>query len=80
VDLHRIILDVEGNVGGVQEVVGEVFLDHVALVAATDDEVINAVGGVGLHDVPEDRFSANLDHRLGLEVGLLGDARPQTPG
>ena len=49
-----------------QEVVGEVFLDHVALVAAADHEVIDAVGGVDFHDVPENRLAADLDHRLGL--------------
>ena len=29
--------------------------------------------GVVLHDVPEDRTVADLDHRLGTHGGLLGD-------
>ena len=80
VDLHAVGAQVEGDVGQVQEVVGEVFLDHVALVAAADDEVVDAVGGVELHDVPEDRLAADLDHGLGLEVGFLGEARAETTG
>ena len=38
-----LFVHVEGDVRGVQEVVGEVLLDDVALVAATDDEVVDAV-------------------------------------
>jgi len=58
----------------VQEVVGEVLLYDVALVAAADDEVIDAVVGVHLHDVPEYRTATDLDHRLRLEVRFLRDA------
>ena len=79
-DFHVVGGHVKGNVGHVQEVVGEVFLDDVALVAAVDDEVIHAVGGVELHDVPEDGPTADLDHRLGLEVGFLGDAGAEASG
>lgn len=79
-DLHAVGAQVEGDVGHVQEVVGEVLLDHVALVAAADDEVIDAVGGVELHDVPKDRLAADLHHGLGLEIGLLGQACAEATG
>ena len=78
--LHAVGPQVEGDIGHVQEVVGEVFLDHIALVAAADDEVLNAVGGVELHDVPEDRFAPDLDHGLGLEVGFLGKTSAEAAG
>jgi hypothetical protein len=65
VDGHLVVRHVEGDVGGVQEVVGEVLLDDVALVAAADDEVVDAVLGVELEDVPEDGAAADLDHGLG---------------
>ena len=68
---------VDRHVGGVQEVVGEILLDHVALVAEADDEIVDAVMGVDLHDVPEDRLAADLDHRLRPQVGFLGDAGAQ---
>ncbi len=43
----------EGDVGGVEEVVGEVLLDDVALVPQADDEFIDALLGVELEDVPK---------------------------
>lgn len=49
-----------------QKIVGKVFLDDVALVAAANDEVINAVVGVGLEDVPQDGLTADLNHGFGL--------------
>ena len=33
-----------------------------------------AEAGVFLHDMPQDRLAADLDHRLGLELGFLRDA------
>jgi len=30
--------------------------------------------------MPENRLAANLDHGLGLKVGLLGDAGPEPTG
>src|SRR5208283_3096069 len=64
----------ERDVRHVKKVVREVLLDDVALVAKADDELRQPVGGVDLHDVPEDRLAPDLDHRLRLEVGLLADA------
>ena len=78
VDLHAVGAQIEGHVGQVQEVVGEVLLDHIALVATADDEVVDAVGRIELHDVPEDRFAADLDHGLGLEVGFFRDTGAET--
>jgi len=64
----------------VQKVVGEVFLDDVALVATADYEIMHAMRGVDLHDVPENRLTTDLYHRLGLEVGFLGNASAETTG
>ena len=77
---HFVVGHVEGHVRHVQEVVREVFLDQVALVAATDDEIVDAVRGVDLHHMPEDRPAADLDHVLGLEVRFLGNARAEAAG
>ena len=68
---HTVGLDVERHVGGVQEVVREVFLDDVAFVAETDHEIVDSVMGVDFHDVPQDGLAANFDHRLGLQVRLF---------
>jgi hypothetical protein len=77
-ELDTVLRQVEGNVRHVQAIIGEVFLDHVALEAAADDEIAYAVGIVELHDVPEDRPAANLDHRLRPQMCFLGNARSQT--
>jgi len=80
VHLHCVLGHVEGHVRHVQEVVGEVLLDQVALVAAADHEIVNAVGGVDLHHMPKDRLAADLYHGLGLEVRFLGNARAEAAG
>ena len=80
VDGHGVVAHVEGHVGHVQEVVREVLLDHVALVAEAHDEVAEPVVAVGLHDVPQDRPLADLDHRLGSRRGLFRQARAETAG
>ena len=39
------VAEIEGDIGHVQEVVGEVLLDHVALVTKAYDELVHAVIG-----------------------------------
>ena len=51
-----------------QEVVGKVLFDNVTFIATADDKVVDAVGGVKLHDVPEDWFASDFDHGFGLQV------------
>ena len=72
-DLHRVLRHVERDVRHVQEVVGEVFLDDVALEAAADDEVRDAVRRVDLHHVPEQWLAADFDHRLRTQHGLFAE-------
>ena len=38
------------------------------------------IGGIDLHDVPDDRLAADLDHGLWLEMGFFADASSQTAG
>ena len=72
VDLHVIVnIHVEGDIAGMQEVIGEIFLDQIALIATADDEFIDAEVAVDLEDVPEDRLAAYLHHRFGLELGFF---------
>ena len=79
-DGHLVVVHVEGDVGGVEEVVGEVLLDDVALVSAADDEVVDAVLGVDLEDVPEDGAAADLDHGLGADRGFFAEASAEAAG
>src|ERR1017187_3208826 len=79
-NVHGVVFHVEGNIRRVQEVVGEVLLDDIAPVTAADDELVHAVSGIDLHDVPENRLSADFDHRLWFEISLLGNPRPEATG
>ena len=72
--------DVDREVVAQVVVVEEVVLDDLGPVAERDDELVEAVARVDLHDVPEDRRAADLDHRLRRQVGLLGEARSQAAG
>ena len=56
--------EIERHVAGVQVVVREEFLDYVALVTQADHEFVDPMRGIQLHDVPQDRPPADLDHRL----------------
>src|SRR5260221_1229270 len=71
-NVHLVFAQVESDVGLVQEVVREILLDHIALVAEADDEIVDAVAGVDFHDMPQDRLAADLDHRFGTRIGLFG--------
>ena len=70
--------EVKGHVGGVQEVVGEIFLDEIALVAEADDKVVHMMGGVDLHDVPEHGKAADFNHELGALRCFFAKAATQT--
>ena len=75
-----VVGEVEGDVAAVEEVVGEVLLDHVLFVPGADDEFGNALLVEYLHHVPEYGVVADLDHRFGLEVTLFGDAGSEAAG
>src|SRR5205085_4975778 len=53
----------------------KVLLDDVALIAQTDNEIGDSVRGIDLHDMPQDRISADLHHRLRAQMGFLRDPR-----
>ncbi len=72
--------ELNGEVGVPLAEVPEVVLHDLALVAEGEDELAEAVGRVDVQDVPEDRASADLDHRLRNDRGLLGEARAEATG
>ena len=78
--LQLVVAQVDGDVRVVEEVVGEVLLDRVALVAETDHEVVDPEVRVELHDVPEDRASAELHHRLRSNDRLFAETRAESAG
>jgi hypothetical protein len=80
VHLHAVFLKVKSHVRLVQEVVSKILLDDVALVAGADDKIGDAVRGVNFEHVPQDRLSADFDHRLRLQVRLFADSRAKPAG
>src|SRR6185436_20751898 len=76
---HPVGRHVERYVRHVQKIVREILLDHVALVAGAHDELVDAVAREDLHDVPQDRVAADLDHRLGPQMRFLADASAESP-
>ena len=60
-----------------QEVVCEILFDDIALVPAADDEVVYAVVGIGLQDVPQNGLTTDFNHRLGTGRGFLADTCSQ---
>ena len=80
VHFHPVAAHVEGDVGHVQEVVGEVLLDDITLVAAANDEIVDAVMRVHLQDMPKDRHTTDLHHRLGPRGSFFAQARTESTG
>ena len=79
-NLHLVVFHVNGDIRHMQEVVGEILLDDITLVPKANNEVIDAVGRIDFHDVPDDGPATDLYHWLWLEVGLLTDPGTKPAG
>jgi len=80
VNLHLVGCHVEGDIAGVEEVVREVFLDHIALIAATYNEIVDTMRGIDFQNVPENRKAADLHHGLGANGGFFADPSAEPSG
>jgi hypothetical protein len=69
---------IDADIRHVEGVIEEILLDHVPLVPKAHDELVDPVLGIDLHDVPEDRFAADLHHWLGANRCLFRDTRAKT--
>src|SRR5664280_3576836 len=72
---HAVVFEIDGYVGHVQDIVGEILLDGIPLVPKTDDKILNAIGRICLHDMPQDRLTTDFDHRLRAKSRLLTQPR-----
>src|SRR5262245_43168909 len=61
-------------------IVDEESFDGLALVSQRDNELGKPVRAVVLQDVPQDRPTADLDHRLWTGFGFLGKPGPESTG
>ncbi len=63
-----------------KEVIPKILFYYIAAIAAAYDELVDAIGRIDLHHMPQDRPAANFNHRLGLEMGLFGNASAESSG
>src|SRR5205814_1241068 len=68
----------QGHVADVPRVIPKIILDDAGLVAQAEDELFVAVGGVNLHDMPQNGQAPDRHHRLGPELGFLPKAGPKS--
>lgn len=63
-----------------QEIVSEVFLYDVALIATTNYEFIDAMVGIALQNMPQDGLAADLHHRFWFGLSFFAEASAKTTG
>ena len=68
---HAVVADVEGDIGHVQKVIRKILFDHIAFEPTANHKVIHTIMRIDLHDVPQNRFAADLNHRLRFQVRFL---------
>lgn len=71
VHLKTVRQQIDGNIGIVNVIIKEVFLDHVTLIADTDDKIVETLGFVYFHEMPQERLFTNFDHGFGFKIRLL---------
>lgn len=73
--LHAVAAHVNGDITGMQEIVGKILLDHITFIAAANNEILlNSIVAVNLEYVPWNWLAAHLNHRLWPCSRLLGDS------
>ena len=82
VDNHLVfaVREVICNVGGMQEIICKILLDHMLLIPGADHKIVEAVIAVELHDMPEDRHAAQIHHGFWFELAFFGDSRSEATG
>ena len=82
VDNHLVFAvgEVICNVGGVQEIIRKILLDHMLLIPGADHKIVEAVITVELHDMPEDRHAAQIHHGLWFKLAFFGDSCSEAAG
>ena len=64
-----------GRVASVPKVVSKVVFDHIAFISEAEHEIVETLSGIDFHDMPENRFATDRDHRLGAELCFFTEAR-----
>ena len=69
---------VKRNIGSVQEIICKPLLNHVLLISSTNNKLIVAIACISLHDMPQNRHTANLNHRLRFIRRFFGNTCSKT--
>lgn len=76
-NLYSILFHVEHNIRSVEKIISELLLDHVSTVSCANNEVVDSMGGIDLHDMPEDGFSYYFQHGLRSRTRFFLDSCAQ---
>lgn len=71
--LDPVFCQVDDHIRHVQEVVGDLFLDQIALLAAANQKSCHSASRSWIW--PQNQLSADLDHGLGTKLSLLEESR-----
>jgi hypothetical protein len=73
-NFYSILGNVERRITDVEKVISEVAFNYISQIPAANHKIIDSAMRENFHDVPQNRHSADLDHRLGAEMALLADS------
>lgn len=73
VHLQVVVVHIEALTRHAQEVIQKIFLDEIALVAASAHEILNFTAGINPHDWPDNRFTTKFNRRFGAGTYFLAD-------
>src|ERR1700719_1998205 len=76
--LYGAIAEIDSDITMGCVIAEEIVFDHLTLVAQSEDETLDLVVRINVHEVPEDGMHAHFDHWLGPHRGFLGQARSKT--
>ncbi len=77
-NFEAVCFEIERNIGVIEIIIHKILLDHESLIAQTDDKFVKTMSFENLHDVPEDRFFTDLDHRLRSQIAFFRNAGAQS--
>src|SRR5258708_13815747 len=76
-NFHLAVAEIYGDIAVGHVVAEKIIFRHLALVAQRQDELLQPMVGIAVHDVPDDRLSPDFHHRLGFNHGLFRQPSPQ---
>src|ERR1700704_1175037 len=69
--IDLIVLYFYGDVGVVKEIVEKIFLDHITFVSQANNKIVESLGGINFHNMPEYRVIPYLNHRFRPQMGFF---------